>query len=191
MTHSPKAHHDSDDKSIILAVQRWLEKFVVGMNLCPFAKNELQKDRVRIVTTRVNSQAQLLMSLQTELGRLKSDSSIETTLLIHPDVLRDFYDYNDFLTIADILITEMGLEGIFQVASFHPDYQFEGTQPDDAQNYTNRSPYPMLHLLREASLEHAIAQYPDVAQIPTRNVALMNKLGQAELSLLFAGLFEE
>jgi hypothetical protein len=105
-------------------------------------------------------------------------------LLIHANVLRDFHDYNQFLGYADSLLVEMELEGIYQIASFHPDYQFDGTMPDDAENYTNRSPYPMLHLIREASLERVIADYPEVDQIPTRNIALMNELGPDKLQAL-------
>jgi hypothetical protein len=124
-----------------------------------------------------------LMALQAELELLNTDPSVETTLLIHPGVLQDFYDYNRFLGYADSLLVEMGLEGIYQIASFHPDYQFDGTKPDDAENYTNRSPHPMLHLIREASLERVIADY-QVDQIPVRNIAIMNGLGQDKLRAL-------
>ena len=172
-----------DDK-IILAVRNWVETFVVGMNLCPFAKRELVKNRVRFVTTEATSEEQLLQLLQTELELLTADPAIETTLLIHADALQDFYDYNDFLTVADNLLLEMNLEGIYQIASFHPDYQFGGTRPSDAENYTNRAPYPVLHLLREASLERVIADYPDVDDIPERNIELMNNLGADKLQAL-------
>jgi len=124
------------------------------------------------------------MALQAELELLNADSSVETTLLIHPGVLQDFYAYNRFLAYTDSLLVEMGLEGVYQVASFHPNYQFEGTNTDDAENYTNRSPYPMLHLIREESLERVIADYPDIDQIPLRNIALMNELGQDRLQEL-------
>ncbi len=122
--------------------------------------------------------------MQTELELLNADPSVETTLLIHPAVLQDFYDFNDFLGCADILLLDMELEGIYQVASFHPDYQFGGTRPGDAENYTNRAPYPVLHLLREESLERVIADYPDVDDIPERNIELMNSLGQDKLQAL-------
>jgi hypothetical protein len=112
---------------------------------------------------------------------------VETTLLIHPKVLQDFYDYNQFLNYADDLLVEMGLEGVYQVASFHPDYQFSDTASDAAENYTNRSPYPLLHLLREASLERAIADTPDAAEIPARNINLMNSIGQDKLKALIQG----
>ena len=172
------------DESIILAVRQWVDTLVVGMNLCPFAKRELVKDRVRFISTEVTTEEELLVLLQAELELLNSDPSIETTLLIHPEVLQDFYDFNDFLNFTDHLLVEMDLEGVYQIASFHPDYQFGGTEPEDAENYTNRSPYPVLHLIREESLERAIASYPDVNEIPERNIALMNELGSEKLQQL-------
>jgi len=172
------------DEKTIRPVRRWVETLVVGMNLCPFAKREMVNNRVRFATTTSITQEQLLTALQAELELLNTDPSVETTLLIHSGVLQDFHDYNRFLSYADKLLVEMGLEGIYQIASFHPDYQFDGTKPDDAENYTNRSPYPMLHLIREASLERVIADYPEVDQIPVRNIALMNELGQNKLQAL-------
>lgn len=162
MTDLEKLASLENDEEIILAVRQWVETFVVGMNLCPFAKRELVKNRVRFVTTAATTAEQLLQVLQTELELLSADPSVETTLLIHPAVLQDFYDFNDFLGFADSLLVDMELEGIYQVASFHPDYQFGGTRPGDAENYTNRAPYPVLHLLREESLERVIADYSDV-----------------------------
>ncbi len=184
MTDLEKLARLENDEEIILAVRQWVETFVVGMNLCPFAKRELVKNRVRFVTTAATTAEQLLQVLQTELELLNADPSVETTLLIHPAVLQDFYDFNDFLGFADSLLVDMELEGIYQVASFHPDYQFGGTRPGDAENYTNRAPYPVLHLLREESLERVIADYPDVDDIPERNIELMNSLGQDKLQAL-------
>ena len=178
------------DENIVLSVRQWVETLVVGMNLCPFAKRELVKNRVRFVTTASTTPEQLLLALQTELELLNTDPSIETTLLIHAQVLQDFYDFNDFLNDADDVLLEMGLEGVYQIASFHPDYQFGGTEPDDAENYTNRSPYPVLHLIREASLERVIADYPDVDGIPERNIALMNELGKDKLQALLQSCFK-
>ena len=172
------------DEKMVRPVRQWVETLVVGMNLCPFAKREMVKDRVRFATTTSITEEQLLMALRSELELLNTDPSVETTLLIHSGVLQDFCDYNQFLSYADSLLVEMGLEGIYQIASFHPDYQFDGTKPDDVENYTNRSPYPMLHLIREASLERVIADYPEVDQIPVRNKALMNDLGQDKLQAL-------
>lgn len=179
------------NEEVIAAVRHWVETMVVGMNLCPFAKRELVKERVRFVVTAATDAEQLLMALQEEIGRLSADASIETTLLIHPQVLQDFYDFNDFLGAADAFLEQMQLEGVYQVASFHPDYQFGGTEPDDAENYTNRSPYPVLHLLREDSLERAIADYPNVDDIPERNIALMNELGTNKLKALLQACFEQ
>ncbi len=184
MTDLEKLARLENDEEIIHAVRQWVETFVVGMNLCPFAKRELVKNRVRFVTTAATTAEQLLQVLQTELELLNADPSVETTLLIHPAVLQDFYDFNDFLGFADSLLVDMELEGIYQVASFHPDYQFGGTRSGDAENYTNRAPYPVLHLLREESLERVIADYPDVDDIPERNIELMNSLGQDKLQAL-------
>jgi len=172
-----------EDK-IIASVRQWVELVVVDMNLCPFAKRELAMERVRFVKTEAVSQEQLLMALQAELELLNRDPSVETTLLIHPKVLRDFADYNQFLSYAEALLVQMDMEGLYQIASFHPDYQFDGTEPEDAENYTNRSPYPMLHLIREDSLERVIAEYPDVGQIPSRNIELMKALGQNKMQAL-------
>lgn len=177
------------DQKAIQSVRQWVETLVVGMNLCPFAKRELVNNRVRFVTTPATTEEDLLMALQDELELLNSDPSIETTLLIHPQVLQDFYDFNDFLNFADGLLQEMDLEGVYQIASFHPDYQFGGTEPDDAENYTNRSPYPVLHLIREESLEKAIASHPDVDGIPERNIALMNEMGTEKLKAMLEGFF--
>ena len=128
---------------------------------------------------------QLLQALETELKRLCASDSIETTLLIHANVLADFEDYNQFLGLADGLLVQMELDGVFQIASFHPHYQFADTQPDDAENYTNRSPFPLLHILREESLSRAIEHTADVDQIPLRNIEKMNELGAKKLKLLF------
>jgi hypothetical protein len=170
-------------------VQLWLDSFVVGLNLCPFAKRELNNNRVRFIVTEAETEEQLLETLQTELELLSHDDSIETTLLIHPAVLNDFYDYNEFLAYADSLLEQMEFDGIYQIASFHPAYQFDGTDPDDVENYTNRSPYPILHILREASLEHAIAGYPDSDQIPEKNIALLKNMGHDKARALLQSCF--
>ena len=172
------------DESVISSVRQWVESVVVDLNLCPFAKRELVKNRVRFAATEVTTEEQLLIALQAELELLNNEPSVETTLLIHPNVLQSFYDYNQFLNYVDGLLSQMKLDGIYQVASFHPDYQFAGTNADDAESYTNRSPYAMLHIIREESLERAIASYPDVDEIPERNRALMNTLGESRLKEL-------
>lgn len=166
---------------IINSVRQWVEVMVVEFNLCPFAKRELVNDHVHFCVTQATTDEQLLVSLEEQLHLLNDDASIETSLLIHPYVLQDFYDYNQFLSLADGLLVEMKLEGIYQIASFHPDYQFADTGINDAENYTNRSPYPLLHLLREDSLELAIKNHTNVEQIPVHNIELMNSLGTDKL----------
>ena len=180
----------NDTDAITAAVRRWVQTVVVELNLCPFAGRELRRDRIRFVVTPATTEAQLLASLQTELERLDTHPEIETTLLIHPRVLQDFDDYNQFLETADDLLDAMGVDGTYQVSSFHPHYRFAETAADDVENYTNRSPYPMLHLLREQSLERSIAGYPDTAQIPVRNIALMKRLGIARLKQLLQDSFD-
>ncbi len=170
-----------DHKSIIDATHRWVSDVVVGLNLCPFARRELVKERVRFEVTGASSEEALLIALQNELVHLNEHPEVETTLLVHPAVLQDFAEYNEFLATADGLLEYLELDGIYQIASFHPDYQFGGTKPDDAENYTNRSPYPMLHLLREESLERAISGYPGAELIPGQNIELMNRLGADEM----------
>ncbi|MCK0162854.1 DUF1415 domain-containing protein [Marinobacter sp. S6332] len=176
-----------NEGTVIQATRKWVEDVVVGYNLCPFAKRELVRDRVRFVVSDADNEESLFQSLQIELLRLDDEPEIETTLLIHPQVLQDFPDYNEFLGAADGLLTYLDMEGIYQIASFHPDYQFADTAPDAAENYTNRSPFPMLHLLREASLESAIDNHPDVDGIPPRNIELMNKLGAEKMRTILTG----
>lgn len=179
----------NDADAITAAVRRWVQTVVVDLDLCPFAGRELRAERVRFAVTPATTEARLLADLQTELERLDTHPAVETTLLIHPRVLQDFGDYNQFLETADDLLVAMGAEGIYQVASFHPHYRFADTAADDVENYTNRSPYPMLHLLREQSLERGIAGYPDTEQIPLRNIALMKRLGIARLKQLLQACF--
>jgi len=171
---------------VLTTTRKWVESFVIGLNLCPFAKKELVQDRIRFIVSEASTEIDLLISLKKEIELLEGDTSIETTLLIHPNVLNDFGDYNQFLSHADELLVHLNFEGVFQIASFHPNYQFAGTTPRDAENYTNRSPFPILHLLREESLESAIEQYDDVDQIPSRNIAKMNELGLEGVKELLA-----
>jgi hypothetical protein len=167
-------------------VKHWLETIVVGLNLCPFAKRELVKDRIRFFVSAATNEEMLVCDLEAELERLDRDPSIETTLIIHPQVLEDFFDYQQFLIWADQVLKRMGFRGVFQIASFHPDYQFLNSVEHAPGNYTNRSPYPMLHLLREDSLANAIANYPDTHKIPERNIAHLESLGQEQLRALFS-----
>lgn len=151
---------------------------VVGQNLCPFARREVQKGRVHYFVSRSGDEEQLLMDLHDQLLRLQGDAAIETLLLVHPWVLGDFAEYNRFLDVVDALLEHMGLLGAFQIASFHPRYRFAGSAAEDLGNFTNRSPYPLLHVLREDSLERAIAAHGDVSAIPLRNVAHLRALGR-------------
>lgn len=177
------------DQEIISAVRRWVETVVIDLELCPFARRELIADRVRFTVTSASSEQELLETLALELELLEATPAIETTLVIHPEVLTDFLDYNQFLDNADRLLTALELEGVFQIASFHPDYQFAGTQKDDAENFTNRSPYPVLHLLREDNLEKAIESTPDIDDVPGRNIETMNRMGVDDLRARLAACF--
>lgn len=167
------------DDEIITATRRWLEKAVIGLNLCPFAKAVHAKGQIHYGVSAARSVDALVGDLMAALKALEAadPAAVDTALLIHPHVLGDFEDYNDFLDIADTLLDELELTGILQIASFHPQYQFAGTAADAIENYTNRSPFPMLHLLREDSVERAVTTYPDVADIPERNIVTMNRLG--------------
>lgn len=172
-------HADAD--AVIAATRDWLEKAVIGLGLCPFAKAVHAKGQIRYVASAAQTAEALVEDLMAELRALEAadPAAVDTTLLIHPGVLADFEDYNDFLDIADALLDELELSGVIQIASFHPQYRFDGTMRDAIENYTNRSPYPMLHLLREESVEKAVTTYPDVADIPEKNIETMNKLGHA------------
>ena len=161
------------------AVRDWLEKAVIGLNLCPFAKAVHVKQLIRFQVSTASIDAELVVALEQELSLLAQADprQLDTTLLIVPSMLQDFLDFNDFLGVADELVGSMELEGVIQVASFHPAYQFAGTRPDDIENYTNRSPYPILHLLREASIDAAVAAFPDASAIYERNIACLQELG--------------
>lgn len=166
--------------AIIAETTQWLERAVIGLNLCPFAKAVHAKGQVRYsVCDAITSEA-LLEVLVFELQTLADadSSAIDTTLLIHPNILADFLDYNDFLDVADAAIAELGLQGEIQIASFHPQYQFANTEPDDISNYTNRSPYPTLHLLRESSVARAVAAFPEASDIFEKNVETMTRIGR-------------
>jgi uncharacterized protein len=168
-----------DAAAVIAATRDWVEKAVIGLNLCPFAKAVHVKNQIRYVVSHAETSESLLEDLVTELQGLAAaePSERDTTLLIHPSVLTDFLDYNDFLGFADDALVELGYEGDLQIASFHPQYQFAGTDIDDIDNYTNRSPYPCLHLLCEASIERAVAAFPDAAQIYDKNIETLRRLG--------------
>jgi len=150
---------------------------VIGLNLCPFAKKEFIKNRICFSVTDAETEELLLMDLKAELESIQSNDKIETTLLIHPKILTDFYEYNQFLELVDALLEDMELDGIYQIASFHPDYQFADTAPDDVKNYTNKSPFPMLHILSEDSVENAENTYPNINEIPSKNIELLESMG--------------
>ncbi len=169
---------------IVDRTRSWVESFVIGLGLCPFAHHELMRDRVRFHVCEARSALDLIPVLEAELERISTDGDIGTTLLIHPRALTAFDAYLDFLEIADQMVTGMGLEGIIQIASFHPDYQFEGTTADDVSNMTNRSPYPMLHLIREADITRAVENHPDIEGIPAANIARLRVMGREAIKTL-------
>lgn len=172
---------ESVRESAIAAVQTWIEKAIIGLNLCPFAKAVHVKKQIRYVVSTATDEDALLEELAAELHTLHTiDAEVtDTTLLILTGMLADFLDYNDFLDSADELIETLELDGEIQIASFHPHYQFAGTQADDIENYTNRSPYPILHLLRESSIDQAVAAYPDAKNIYEKNMETLRKIGHS------------
>ncbi|HEX5687015.1 MAG TPA: DUF1415 domain-containing protein [Ideonella sp.] len=175
----------------IAATRDWLDKAVIGLNLCPFAKSVQAKGQVRYVLSPATTTDALLAELEHELQHLAmvDPEQTDTTLIIHPQVLHDFLDFNDFLGIADDLLERLGLEGTLQIASFHPQFQFAGTDADDISNYTNRSPCPTLHLLREASIDRAVEAFPDAEAIYERNIETMERLGHEGWEALFPPRF--
>lgn len=164
---------------MIAEMKNWLEKAVIGLNLCPFAKSVHVKEQIRYVVSNAQNEEELLADLLDELQQLYDADAdkLETTLLIHPYVLTDFLDYNDFLEVADAAVSELSLDGEIQVASFHPDYQFAATRYEDVENYSNRAPYPCLHLLRESSVERAVAAFPEAEKIYQKNIDTLKELG--------------
>lgn len=168
-----------DYEAVTAATEQWLEKAVIGLNLCPFAKAVHVKKQVRYVVSEASTPEELLEDLVKELEFLADadPAVVDTTLLIHPLVLQDFEDYNEFLDVADAALEELELDGVLQVASFHPEYQFADTDKNDISNYTNRSPYPTLHLLREESIDRAVEAFPEAAEIFEKNIETMEKLG--------------
>ena len=165
---------------IVAATRVWLERAVIGLNLCPFAKGVHVRKQIRYVVSEATTTDTLLDDLERELKYLTEAAAdaVETTLLVIPDVLTDFDDFTDFLDLAEVVLRTHGLTGILQVASFHPDYVFADADADDVANCTNRAPYPTLHLLREASLEKATTVFPDAADIYLRNIETLRSLGE-------------
>ena len=168
-----------DSATVTDHTRQWLEKAVIGLNLCPFAKEPHVKNLVRISVSQARHLDGFLEDLDRELQLLGDTPAdeLETTLLVHPTLFPDFDTFNQMLDIADAAVVDNGLEGIVQIAPFHPDFQFEGTDSDDIGNYTNRSPYPTLHLIREDSIAKAAQAFPDASAIFERNIALLEEMG--------------
>ncbi len=171
----------SQDAAIIAATRHWVERAVIGLNLCPFAKAVERRGQVRYVVSRAETEDQLLADLRTELHHLAATPAdvTDNTLLMHPAVLQEFFTFQAFLPRAEAAVRKAGFSGVFQVASFHPDYQFADAEPDDLGNLTNSAPYPTLHLLREASITQAVSAFPAAETIYERNLATLNELGHA------------
>jgi len=169
------------DEDVIAATRQWIEKAVIGLNLCPFAKPVYVKNQVRFMVSHAPHLDGLLEDLDRELDFLATadPEAVETTLLIHPALLPDFLDFNDFMQLAEAAVAEHGLDGVIQIASFHPRFQFEDTAPDDMGNFTNRAPFPTLHLLREASIARAVAAFPEAETLYERNIETLRALGHA------------
>ena len=169
------------DDEVLNQTRDWLEKAVIGLNLCPFAKAVYVKNQVRLVVSQARHADDLLEELDSELDRLVGTPAeeLDTTLLIHPTLFDDFLDFNDFMEIAEGVLDEHELEGIVQLASFHPKFQFDGTEPDDIGNYTNRAPFAILHLLREDSIERAVQAFPRAEAIFEENIKTLEKLGHS------------
>jgi len=167
------------DEAVLAATRHWLEKAVIGLNLCPFAKAVYVKNQVRLVVSHARHADDLLEELDRELDLLAVTPAeeVDTTLLIHPTLFPDFLDFNDFTELAEGVVDEHGLEGVVQLASFHPRFQFEGTEPDDIGNYSNRAPFAILHLLREESVARAVAAFPEAEAIFEQNIQTLEKLG--------------
>jgi hypothetical protein len=172
-----------DKQAAIDGTRRWISSIVIGLNLCPFARRVFQGDRIRYAVTDAQDEEALRADLAGELLALAAApiAQIETTLLIHPRVLGDFLSYNDFLGVGERLLGSLGLRGVLQIASFHPGYQFAGTEPEAVENYTNRSPYPMLHLLREESIAAVAGDADELAAIPRRNMETLRGLGREKI----------
>ncbi|RMW96763.1 DUF1415 domain-containing protein [Allofranklinella schreckenbergeri] len=176
----------ANDEAIIAATRRWVDAAVIGLNLCPFAKAVQVKGQVHYAVSHAQDHSALLKDLARQLLALADSDPAQrdTTLLMVPDMLEDFADFNDFLDEADALLERLGLEGVLQIADFHPHYQFAGTEADDVSNYTNRAPYPTLHLLREDSIEQAVQAVPDASAIFERNIATLEALGLSGVQAL-------
>jgi uncharacterized protein len=175
----------------IKVTQNWVKQVVVGLNFCPFAKREVERQSIRYHLCLNTETKSALQTVMDEVFLLDKDPGIETTLIIVTEFLDDFNDYLDFIDLASSLLGQSGYEGIYQLATFHPDYCFEGEDAGDASNYTNRSPYPTIHLLRESSLERVLKTHTSADSIPVRNIGYSREMGNEALQLLLKSCFTE
>ena len=182
---------EKDEAQHLALVRTWIEQVVIGLNFCPFARKPYDENRVRIVLDYATDDDAILEAVLKELLSLESTtaSELETTLIVLPNAYPDFIEFNSLLHVLNDVLEIEGFEGIFQIASFHPHYQFAGTQADSRENFTNRAPFPILHLIREDSIEQVLALHPDPDSIPDNNIKRLNQLSESQLSTYFAYLF--
>lgn len=181
MDTASSASHHADDALVVAQTLTWVANFIVGHNICPFAKRELEREAVRVEVVRSKKVDIALEELVAEFEWLDTHPETETSLLVFPTLFKSFDHYLDFVELAEQLLEQLGYEGVYQLATFHPDYCFADADPDEAANYSNRSPHPMIHVLREASVEKAIEFYGDTAAIPERNITYLTEMGQDAL----------
>lgn len=190
-TRSTQESPNTDINAITEQVDQWLNDVVIGLNLCPFAAKPQRNKQIKIFVSEASQEEALLEDILLQLIELSSTEpkKLETTLVVVPNMLQDFWDYNFFIDWVEGLIKQQDWEGIFQVATFHPDYCFGGAEPEDDENLTNRSPYPVFHLIREESMEKVLKHYPDPESIPDTNIARVSALSEEERKKLFPYLF--
>ncbi|EJL3956424.1 DUF1415 domain-containing protein [Vibrio parahaemolyticus] len=190
-TRSTQETPNTDINAITQQVEQWLNDVVIGLNLCPFAAKPQRNKQIKIFVSEATQEEALLEDILLQLIELSTTEpeKLETTLVVVPNMLQDFWDYNFCIDWVEGLIKQQGWEGIFQVATFHPDYCFGGAAPEDDENLTNRSPYPIFHLIREESMEKVLKHYPDPESIPDTNIARVSALSEEERKKLFPYLF--
>ncbi|HDM8143214.1 TPA: DUF1415 family protein [Vibrio harveyi] len=190
-TRSTQESPNTDINAITEQVDQWLNDVVIGLNLCPFAAKPQRNKQIKIFVSEASQEEALLEDILLQLIELSNTEpeKLETTLVVVPNMLQDFWDYNFFIDWVEGLIKQQDWEGIFQVATFHPDYCFGGAEPEDDENLTNRSPYPVFHLIREESMEKVLKHYPDPESIPDTNIARVSTLSEEERKKLFPYLF--
>ncbi|BFN31157.1 DUF1415 domain-containing protein [Vibrio harveyi] len=190
-TRSTQESSNTDIKALTEQVNQWLNDVVIGLNLCPFAAKPQRNKQIKIFVSEASQEEALLEDILLQLIELSNTEpeKLETTLVVVPNMLQDFWDYNFFIDWVEGLIKQQDWEGIFQVATFHPDYCFGGAEPEDDENLTNRSPYPVFHLIREESMEKVLKHYPDPESIPDTNIARVSALSEEERKKLFPYLF--